>query len=53
MDEKIADLEEQMPQLNVRDYLASLEEDFVERRFSPLGDVWERGLQDLFDDLED
>ena len=53
MDQKVAELERKMPQLKVNEYLQELEEEFTERRFSPLGDVWERGLRDLFDNLED
>jgi predicted ATP-grasp superfamily ATP-dependent carboligase len=50
MDAKVAELESKMPQLNVREYLAALDDAFTELYFSPLGDVWERGLSDLFDD---
>ena len=42
-----------MPQLDVREYLEDLTSDFTERPFIPLGDVWERGLKDLFEDLEE
>jgi proteasome assembly chaperone (PAC2) family protein len=50
MDAKISELERKLPQLEVREYLAELDEEFTERHFSPLGDVWERGLSDLFGD---
>jgi hypothetical protein len=38
----------QVSDVNVQDYLEKLFEDFQERRFIPLGDMWERGLRDLF-----
>jgi len=54
MDAKIEELDGKLPQLDVREYLERLTSDFTERPFSPpLSDVWERGLRDLFDDLED
>jgi len=53
MDAKIDELDQEMPQLKVRDYLEELTQTFTERPFMPLGDVWERGLRDLFEDIED
>ena len=53
MDSKIDELERTMPELEVREYLERLTRDFVEMSFMPLGDVWERELEDLFDDMED
>ncbi len=53
MDAKIDELEAEMPQLKVREYLAELTEEFTETPFMPLGDVWERGLKDLWEDVED
>jgi proteasome assembly chaperone (PAC2) family protein len=54
MDDKIEELDDKLNQLDVREYLDRLTSDFTERTFSPpLSDVWERGLKDLFDDLED
>jgi proteasome assembly chaperone (PAC2) family protein len=53
MDSKLDELEEEMPQLKVRQYIDSLSEDFEEMSFVPLGDVWERGLRDLFNDSDD
>lgn len=50
MDEKIAELEQEMPQLNIREYLEGLETQFNELSFWPLDDVWERELRDLFED---
>jgi predicted ATP-grasp superfamily ATP-dependent carboligase len=53
MDDKIAQLERTMPQLKIREYMETLAEDFVEMPFMPLGEVWERELGDLFEDMED
>lgn len=53
MDDKIARLERTMPQLKVREYMETLAEDFVEMPFMPLGEVWERELGNLFEDMED
>jgi len=53
LDSKLAELERQLPQLNVREYMEGLAKDFSERSFMPLDDVWERELGDLFSDLND
>jgi predicted ATP-grasp superfamily ATP-dependent carboligase len=53
MEDQIDTLERAMPQLKVREYLETLAEDFVEMPFMPLGEVWERELGDLFEDMED
>jgi proteasome assembly chaperone (PAC2) family protein len=53
MAEKIRQLEQDTPQLNVSEYITELTQDFVEQTFMPLDDVWARELGDLFDDLED
>jgi proteasome assembly chaperone (PAC2) family protein len=53
MDDKVDELAQEMPQLNVREYIERLATDFTERPFMPLGDVWKRALDDLFDDTED
>ncbi len=53
MDYKIDELERAMPQLEVREYVESLVRDFAEMSFMPLGEVWERELGDLFEDMED
>lgn len=52
MDAKIDELEKEMPRLKVGEYLEQLASDFTERPFMPLGDVWERALDDIFDDTE-
>jgi len=53
LDSKLAELESQLPQLNVKEYMEELAKDFSERSFMPLDDVWERELGDLFSDLND
>jgi proteasome assembly chaperone (PAC2) family protein len=53
MDDKIDELERALPQLEVRAYVEGLSRDFVEMPFMPLGEVWERELGDLFEDMED
>jgi predicted ATP-grasp superfamily ATP-dependent carboligase len=50
MDAKIEEMEAEMPELNVREFLAGLDTDFNELSFVPLDDVWERELGDLFGD---
>lgn len=50
MESKIEDLDRQLPQLKIHDYLKKVTEDFTERPFIPLSDVWEEELGDLFDD---
>ena len=52
LEAKLDELEQKTPQLNVRAYLEEVARDFTERSFMPLGDVWERELGDLFEDLE-
>ena len=48
---KVDELQNKMPQVNVKAYIESLSANFNETPFMPL-DVWERGLSDLFDDKE-
>lgn len=53
MDAKIDEMERKLPQLKVREYVEKLAGEFTELPFMPLGDVWERELGDLFDDMEE
>jgi proteasome assembly chaperone (PAC2) family protein len=53
VDAKIEELIEELPQLNIRDYLDKLEEQFTELSFVPLDDVWERELRDIFGNLDE
>lgn len=50
-DAKIDELERALPQVNIRAHLNKLTENFVEPSFTPLDDVWKKGLGDLFKDL--
>lgn len=52
MEAELEELETHISEVDIRDYLEKLFEDFQERRFIPLGDMWERGLRDLFKDME-
>mgnify|MGYP006969508777 CR=1 FL=1 len=52
MEEKIAKLDQELPQLNVQEHLAKITQNFTEMTFMPLDDVWERELGDLLDDIE-
>ncbi|PID85808.1 MAG: hypothetical protein CSB13_06150 [Chloroflexi bacterium] len=53
IDEKIEEMAEENPGLNIKAYLEKLNEEFTETPFLPLDDVWEQGLQGLFDDERD
>lgn len=50
LDKKLAELEEKFPQLNVREFMAEIEDNFTELSFMPLDDVWEQEFRNLFDD---
>lgn len=52
MTTKLAEFEQKMPQLSIRDYLDKMETEFTELSFWPLADAWEEGLRDLFADDE-
>lgn len=47
MNDKMAELEQKMPQLHVRSYLDRVDENFDELPFLPLDDMWERELDDI------
>lgn len=54
MDAKIEEIDQEIGDLDIKTYLAQLEEDFTSRPFvPPLGDMWERGLRDIFGDVEE
>lgn len=53
MEEKVAELERKMPQVEIVQYMEKLAKDFTEISFMPLDEVWERELGDLLDDIED
>jgi proteasome assembly chaperone (PAC2) family protein len=48
---EIDELDRKMPQLRVRRYLEKVDEQFTEMPFVPIGDVWEKGLRDIFGDM--
>jgi proteasome assembly chaperone (PAC2) family protein len=50
IEEKIEEMAEENPELNIKAYLERLDEQFTEMPFLPLDDVWEQGLRGLFDD---
>jgi predicted ATP-grasp superfamily ATP-dependent carboligase len=50
-DVKIEQVAESMPQLEVHEYMAQIQEDFTEMPFEPLSDVWTDELRDLLDDF--
>jgi proteasome assembly chaperone (PAC2) family protein len=47
---RIVELEEEMPQLGISEYLISVEEQFTEKPFFLLDDVWEDEFRNLFGD---
>lgn len=53
IDKRIVELEEEMPQLGIRDYLATIEEQFTEKPFVLLDDVWEDEFRNLFGDEDE
>ena len=48
--EKIEEMDEQYPQLNINKYFADLADDYEEKVFDPLSTVWENELKRLLDD---
>lgn len=50
MARRLHNMERDAPDLHLQEYLAKITEDFVEKPFNPLGDVWETVLEDLFGD---
>ncbi len=53
LDAKIDDWDDRMPQFKIRDYLETLAEEFSERPFMPLGDLWEGALREILDDMDE
>ncbi len=49
----IDELAREVPQLNIREFLGKVNEEFTERSFMPLDDIWERELGNLFGDTEE
>ncbi|MFW6184247.1 MAG: PAC2 family protein, partial [Chloroflexota bacterium] len=50
VDAKVEELDDMAPQLEVRDYLARIAEEFTEVTFEPLDDLWEDELRRIFDE---
>ncbi len=53
MEEKIAEMDAQYPDVGIRRYFDGLEEDFEEVLFDPLSEVWEDEISRLFDEDND
>ena len=53
VDAKIEELETTSPQLEVREYLQKLADDFKETPFNPLDEVWAEELRRLFEKYDD
>jgi len=52
MDEKIDEIEKTAPELNIREYIQRLGDEFEENLFQPLEDFWEEELGRLFDKID-
>ncbi len=48
--EHVADLSRQNPSFPINDYMTRIAENFEERSFTKLDDVWEDALRDMFDE---
>jgi proteasome assembly chaperone (PAC2) family protein len=53
IDKRIVELEDEMPELGIREYLATIAEQFTETPFVLLDDVWEDEFRNLFGDDEE
>ncbi len=51
-DAKIDEVAQSMPQLQVREHMEKLRQEFTEMPFAPLSDVWTDELKGLLDDFE-
>jgi hypothetical protein len=52
MDDKIEEISKAFPEINIREYMQNLEEEFEEVIFEPLQDLWEDEINRLFDKFE-
>ena len=52
MDDKIDELAKTAPELNIREYLQRLVDEFDEKPFLPHDNYWEEELGRLFDNLD-
>ncbi len=53
MNARLERLQRDVPRFRLAEFRAELNENFTERPFAPLGDVWESELEDLFGNKED
>lgn len=53
VNERVDEIEQAAPELNVRAYLRHLSDEFTETVFSPDAGFWEEKLRDLFDKFDD
>lgn len=53
LDQKVEELAENAPQLNIKEYFTHLATEFEENPFDPLADVWEEEIRRIFDDSEE
>ncbi len=52
MDDKIEEISKTFPEINIREYMESLENEFEEVVFEPLQDLWEDEINRLFGKLD-
>ena len=50
---KVDEIDQQAPQLGVREYFRKMAEEFNETPFIPLDDIWEKNLKQIFDKLDE
>ncbi|MCP4358883.1 MAG: PAC2 family protein [Chloroflexi bacterium] len=53
VEEQLDKLAAKSPQIDMHEIMAQISQQFEERPFAPLDDVWEQGLADLFDDVDE
>ncbi len=53
VDEKVEEIDRDTPQLDVRDYMQRLSEEFDEKIFNPLDDLWEQEIRRIFDEFDE
>jgi proteasome assembly chaperone (PAC2) family protein len=53
VNEKIDELENNAPQLGIRDYFERIASDFTETPFEPLDDIWEEKLRHILDKFDE
>jgi len=53
MDDKIEEIAKAFPEINIHEYLRQLDEEFEEKVFEPLQDLWEDEINRLFDRFDE